>query len=52
MAERDGMIPDRVKYSLELPVNLNISNMNLKNLEHIEFQIWVHNDSLLKLQKR
>ena len=52
MAERDGMIPDRVKYSLELPVNLNISNMNLKNLEHIEFQIWVHNDSLLKLPKK
>ncbi len=47
MANRDGLIEDRVKFSQELPPNFNISNINDLNYDNITFQLMVHGASLL-----
>ena len=51
VAARDGMIPDRVSYANELPIYLNISNMNEANLDAIHFQTDVHGRTLLNVAK-
>ena len=47
MAIRDNMIKDRLTYSIDLPIFLNISNLNGKTLDDISFQLEVHGRSLL-----
>ena len=52
MAQRDGLITDRLAYSDKLDqIWLNISNMNQTNLDHISFQSYVHHASLQNLAK-
>ena len=49
VAVRDEMIPDRVKYSEDLPIYLNISNMNDANLDALSFQADIHGRTLLNV---
>ena len=49
VAVRDGMIPDRVAYANELPIYLNISDMNNDNLDGVSFQVDIHHRSLLNV---
>lgn len=49
VAVRDGMIPDRAVYANELPIYLNISNMNDANLDGITFQAFLHQQTLLNI---
>jgi anaerobic magnesium-protoporphyrin IX monomethyl ester cyclase len=49
VAVRDGMIPDRVAYANELPIFLNISNMNDDNLDGLSFQADIHGRTLLNV---
>lgn len=49
MAIRDGMITDRVTYADDLPIFLNISNMNDANLDAMTFQLDVHGRTLLNV---
>lgn len=49
VAVRDGMIPDRVAYANDLPIYLNISNMNNDNLDALSFQADIHGRTLLNV---
>jgi anaerobic magnesium-protoporphyrin IX monomethyl ester cyclase len=48
-AVRDGLITDRLDYSLRLPINLNISKINDINLDMMSRIIWAHHKSLLNV---
>ncbi len=49
MAIRDNMIGDRVHYTNELPIFLNISNLNTENLDAMSFQLDIHGRTLLNV---
>lgn len=49
MAIRDDMIADRVHYSNELPIFLNISRLNDVNLDALTFQVDIHGRTLLNI---
>lgn len=49
MAVRDKLITDRAAFSKELPVSLNISNINDFNYNNITFQLMIHGQTLLRL---
>jgi anaerobic magnesium-protoporphyrin IX monomethyl ester cyclase len=49
VAVRDGMIPDRVAYANDLPIYLNISNMNNDNLDALSFQADIQHRTLLNV---
>ena len=51
MSFRDGLITDRVEFAKQLPENLNISNINNKNLSAMMFQLKVHGRTLLNIIK-
>lgn len=47
MAVKDGMIPDRLAYSVDLPISINISNMNDRNLDFLTRLLFIHRNSVL-----
>jgi len=49
VAVRDGMISDRVAYANDLPLYLNISNINHDNLDGLSFQADIHGRTLLNI---
>ena len=50
-AVRDGLITDRLDYSLRLPINLNISKINDIDLDMMSRIVWAHHKSLLNIAK-
>ena len=48
-ALEEGLITDREKYVRDIPPDLNISQMNDKNIEMLRFQVWVFSNTLLNL---
>jgi len=52
-ALRDGLIrqDDRLSFIKNIPIDLNISSMNNKNMEMIRFMVYVYFESLLRLAK-
>jgi anaerobic magnesium-protoporphyrin IX monomethyl ester cyclase len=47
MAVKDGMIRDRLAYSIELPIHLNISNLNDANLNFLTKLVFIHRNTIL-----
>ena len=50
-ALKDGLVKEseRLAFVKEIPVDINISKLNDKNLEMLRFQVWVFSESLLNV---
>jgi anaerobic magnesium-protoporphyrin IX monomethyl ester cyclase len=47
MAVKDGLIQDRLDFSIELPIGLNISNLNDANLNFLTKLAFIHRNAVL-----